>query len=99
MGPSIFQEDYEVGVELKDVFEKKHPYASSYFSPYHDKEKRLFDLRGFVLHPFLEMPFVSKEIVDMNTFREADLFFSCRRQTKNGETPFGCQLSAIGITS
>ena len=98
MGPSIFPENYDVGLDVYELFIKQHSDNKLFFTPHpHIKAKFLFDLRAYIRHYLQQFSLDSLLCVAQDTYANDALFFSCRRATHQRQTTFGCQLSVIGI--
>ena len=94
IGPCIFQDNYEVGPEVFDAFKKNH---KNCFSPSNRPEHYMFDLPELVRQQLLQQGVTHIENIGLNTYQQAEDFFSCRRAFHKGEKGFGCMLSAITL--
>ena len=56
-----------------------------------------FDLPGYVAERLRSSGIVKTEIVGLDTYTEADRFYSYRRATHLGEADYGRQVSLIGL--
>ncbi|MCR4265766.1 peptidoglycan editing factor PgeF [Nitratireductor sp. ZSWI3] len=94
LGPSISQENYEVGPEFVDRFTAADADNRRWFSPSDKAGHALFDLNGYTVAR-LAGAGVTAEFVGRCTYAEEDHFYSYRRATHRGETDYGRQISAI----
>lgn len=93
LGPCIGPENYEVGDAFRDEFlEVDEDYARFFHAPTGGKPH--FDLPAFILSR-LRMMEVRADWVGHCTYAEADRFFSYRRNTHQGLSGYGRNLSAI----
>lgn len=90
IGPCIFQDSYEVGLEVYDQVDEKQFFRAV------GGDHFLFDLPGFVIHQLRSLGVKEITPPPYNTYTHPDLFFSCRRAQYLSEPSFGCQLSVIG---
>ncbi len=95
VGPMIHKESYEVGSEVREAFCEKDKHLDVFFFPCVMPGKYTFDLQGMIVHQ-LESYGVSVEVLGHDTYRQASDYFSNRRSFHQGESRYGCQLSAIG---
>ncbi len=95
VGPSIGPDSYEVGVELRERFLSEEPGNATFFRPAADRW--LFDLPRYVGRAVEKAGANAPQIVENDTCREADTFFSYRRSCKNGEPDYGRQVSVIAL--
>ncbi|WP_309083225.1 peptidoglycan editing factor PgeF [Chelativorans sp.] len=94
LGPSISQENYEVGPEFVERFCAAEAANSSYFSPSERSGHALFDLNRYTVDRLIRAG-VTAEGLCRCTYAEEDSFFSYRRTTHRGEPDYGRQISAI----
>ncbi len=98
IGPSISQENYEVGPEFRRQFCDENAAYADFFTPSPLPERAdhwQFDLPGFVAHRLKSCGIM--HIVDRPacTYAEEGSFFSYRRSTHRREPDYGRNLSAI----
>ncbi len=98
LGPSISQENYEVGPEFVETFAASEPGASRFFRQSDRSGHAMFDLWAFIVQR-LERAGVTVSMTGNCTYAEEESFFSYRRTTHRGEADYGRQLSAISIRS
>lgn len=95
VGPCIAQASYEVGLEFLERFIDSDPASAAFFAPGVSREKRQFDLPGYVLSRLRAAGVGACEGIGRDTCAEPDLFYSNRRAFKQGEPDYGRLLSAI----
>jgi YfiH family protein len=99
VGPCIGPKSYEVGVEFLDRFVAEAPDSARFFQPGVTADKRLFDLPAFVLSRLDRAGVGKSEWIGLDTYPDADLFYSNRRAVHRGEPDYGRQLSAIMLVA
>ncbi|MEN3974629.1 peptidoglycan editing factor PgeF [Emcibacter sp. SYSU 3D8] len=97
IGPCIAQQSYEVGPEFRARFVLKYDAFQHFFSPSPKPGHFLFDLPGFIEARLAEAGVGTIERLGIDTYSDADRFFSYRRTTHRGEPDYGRQLSAIAL--
>ena len=94
VGPCIGKENYEVGEEFLYRFMTQDKSNQVFFTKKNDK-KYLFDIRSYVVNKLKINEVSNIDNVDVNTFKEADNFFSYRRSQQLGEPDYGRCISTI----
>lgn len=97
LGPTITQENYEVGADMADAILKDSPEAGRFFAAGAEPDKRQFDLPGFIVARLQAAGVAAATFVGRCTYGEEEAFFSFRRATHRAETDYGRQLAAIAI--
>jgi len=97
IGPCIGPRSYEVGPEFERAFVEADPAFGRFFHRGEEGARPRFDLPGCTRARLLAagVPEGQIEVLALDTFEQADLFFSHRRNALAGEPRFGVQLSAI----
>ena len=95
IGPCIGKKNYEVDNDFFKKFVLKSKKNLRYFSK-KNKKKKFFNLRKFVSDKLLEMK-VKIDHVNLDTFKETNLFFSYRRSTFLKQTDYGRCISVIRL--
>ncbi len=95
IGPCIAQSSYEVGAEILESFTNAQSGSDRFFKPSQMQGHHMFDLSGFVHNCLQQSGVQNIENLKLDTYSNADLFFSCRRANHKDEPTFGCGLSAI----
>ncbi len=93
VGPCIAQGSYEV----TDDFQRQFTDAEACFFAAGRSGHRQFDLPGYVAHRLSESGVGLLEVLNRDTYREEEMFFSFRRSTHRGEPTYGRQISLIGL--
>lgn len=96
LGPTISQENYEVGPEFKERFVDADRANADFFRPSSRAGHHLFDLPGFIFAR-LTRTGVAAHSTALCTYADAERFFSYRRATHRGEADYGRLLSAITL--
>ena len=96
VGPCIGQPSYEVDEAFRARFLEHDPDNARFFVP-GDAGKPHFDLEAYVVHRLLAVGIDEVEALNLDTYSDADRFYSYRRSTHRGEADYGRQLSAIAI--
>lgn len=97
IGPCIDQESYEVSEELYREFLNQSSENKQFFKPQDTPEKFLFDLPAYVEYQLSKSNVGHIERLPYSTYKQEELFFSCRRATHQGEKDFGGHLSIISL--
>lgn len=96
IGPCIAQASYEVDAAFFDRFVAVDPAFETFFAsgtPGHHQ----FDLEGFVASRLAAACVGHVHAAGLDTYAQADRFFSYRRATHRGEPDYGRQLSLIAL--
>jgi hypothetical protein len=96
VGPCIAQPSYEVDEAFRARFLDADGENARFFVP-GPADKPHFDLEGYVVHRLIAAGVGEVEELNLDTYAEADRFFSFRRATHRGEADYGRQLSAIAL--
>lgn len=94
LGPTISQENYEVGADFEVKLLGKDGAGAAFFSRGQNDDKRQFDLPGYIMMR-LERAGVQGVDTGLCTYAGADRFFSFRRTTHRQEADYGRQMSAL----
>ena len=94
IGPTIAQENYEVGPELLEDFVAEDPDADRFFVG-GTGDRLHFDLPGYGLHRLRAAGVAHAEWVRHCTYRDPQRFFSFRRATHRQEADYGRLISVI----
>lgn len=94
LGPSISQDNYEVGPEFFERFTAAQPASADFFTASGKPGHFMFDLNGYTMRR-LEAAGVDAYRLDRCTYADEELFFSYRRTTHRAEPDYGRQISAI----
>jgi polyphenol oxidase len=96
LGPSISQDNYEVGPEFIGRALTADKANERWFVPSVRGGHAMFDLRGMTIHR-LEKAGIRAAMIDACTYADEEAWFSYRRTTHRGEPDYGRQISAIAI--
>ena len=96
VGPCIAQASYEVNEAFRGRFIDDDPANERFFAA-STVEKPHFDLEAYVVHRLLVAGIGEVEALHLDTYADADRFYSYRRATHRGEADYGRQLSAIAL--
>ena len=97
VGPVIGPRSYEVGEEFEATFLQQDPRSAHRFAKAAARDKRLFDLPGFVLDRLARAGVRNAEWIERDTFAEPDLFFSHRRAVQAAEPETGRMIAVITL--
>jgi purine-nucleoside/S-methyl-5'-thioadenosine phosphorylase / adenosine deaminase len=98
LGPTISQDNYEVGPEFVERLKTETPDNKRFFRPSERPDHALFDLPAYILHR-LEVAGVEAQWTGHCTYGDEERFYSYRRKTHRGEPDYGRQISAIMMRS
>ena len=96
VGPCIAQPSYEVDEGFRIRFVEDDGSNARFFAT-GISGKPHFDLPAYVVHRLLAAGVGQVEALHLDTYADADRFFSFRRATHVGEADYGRQLSAIAV--
>ena len=96
LGPSISQDNYEVGPEFIGRALTADKANTRWFVPSERDGHAMFDLRGMTIDR-LEKAGIRAAMIEACTYADEDKWFSYRRTTHRGEPDYGRQISAIAI--
>jgi len=97
IGPCIKKENYEVKEDFYEKFISQNKKNLFFFEKI-SNDKYIFDLRGFINNELINLNINDIENVNMDTFSEKELFYSCRRSRFNKEKDYGRCISVILMT-
>ena len=98
IGPCIARASYEVDDAFLRRFEEVDPANERFFSPARAGHHH-FDLEAYVAHRLATAGVARVEALGLDTYAQADRFYSFRRATHRGEPDYGRQISLIGLPS
>ncbi len=97
VGPCIDKKSYEVDSNFYKKFISRSKKNKIYFLK-KNKNKKLFDLRGYVTNKLLKLN-INVDHINLDTFKQKSIFFSYRRSQKKRETDYGRCISVISLTN
>ena len=95
IGPSISRENYEVGKKFKDKFIKKNKKNIAFFKI--NKNRIYFDLKKKKKKQVKLNKIKNIDLLNIDTFKEKNNFFSARRSLNLKHTDYGRNISIIVI--
>lgn len=98
IGPCIARASYEVDAAFERRFEEQDPENERFFAAGREGHAQ-FDLEGYVAHRLAAAGVRTIEMMGLDTYADADRFYSFRRATHRGEPDYGRQISIIGLRS
>lgn len=96
IGPCIARASYEVDESFIRRFGEHDPANERFFAPGRPGHYQ-FDLEAYVAHRLAGAGLNRIELLGLDTYADADRFFSFRRATHRGEPGYGRQISIIGL--
>jgi polyphenol oxidase len=96
VGPCIALPSYEVDQAFRARFLDADSENARFFAA-GPAGKPHFDLEAYVVHRLIAAGIDEVEALNLDTYADAERFFSFRRSTHRGEADYGRQLSAIAI--
>lgn len=96
VGPCIGQASYQVDETFRGRFLGLEP-ASDRFFALGPEGRPHFDLTAYVAARLTAAGIASVEALGLDTYADADRFYSYRRSTHRGEADYGRQLSCIAV--
>jgi len=97
VGPCVGQDSYEVGPDLRDQVLPTLAGAAALFRSGRPPDRQHFDLAGYCLARLRAAGIADAYALGVDTFADAERFFSHRRRTLAGGGPIGHQISAIAL--
>ena len=98
IGPAIARRSYEVDEDFLRRFAESDPANDRFFSPGREGHHQ-FDLEGYVAARLAAAGVTRVEALGLDTYSDADRFFSYRRATHRGEATYGRQISLIALSA
>jgi hypothetical protein len=95
IGPTIQQSSYEVGQEFIDNFTSEAEANRQFFSAGVKPGKFMFNLPAYVEQRLLRNGVAKVENTGIDTLSAPEKYFSFRRNTLEGKTEYGRQISSI----
>jgi len=97
LGPTIRQENYEVGPELVERFLAVDADNARFFSAAARGGHAMFDLTGYIAARVQRAGIVKFEDLALCTYAEPERFYSFRRATHLSEPDYGRHINAIAL--
>jgi YfiH family protein len=96
VGPCIGRDSYEVDDDFRRQFLEEDEDNARFFTDEPGSQPH-FDLTAYVVHRLLAAGIGEVEALHLDTYAEAERFYSYRRASHRGEADYGRQLSAIAL--
>lgn len=97
LGPTIAQTSYEVDAAFRDHFTAADDGHFAEAPPRADADRWHFDLPAYILEKLRQSGVDQAVSLALDTYTEADRYYSFRRASQQGEPTYGRQLSAIAV--
>ena len=97
IGPTIGPRSYEVGPDFPAPVIAANPAAARHFTPAAHPGHHMFDLPGYIVMRLEAAGAGQVENMALDTYADAERFFSYRRTTHRGEADYGRMLAAIAL--
>ncbi len=97
LGPCIHQDSYEIGPDLYNQLMQQENIDPYPFLQKHTAKNWLFNLPSFVKELLYQENITAVTNIDLDTYKNDALFFSCRRSAHKNEKGFGVQMSLIAL--
>ena len=95
IGPCISQKSYEVQNDFKSKFLKQNKKNKIFFN--NVKNKTYFSLNKYVNYQLKSLGIKKVDIIDQDTYKEENNFFSARRSINKKQDDYGRNISLIMI--
>ncbi|MGE3319329.1 MAG: peptidoglycan editing factor PgeF [Candidatus Berkiella sp.] len=95
IGPGIAQQSYQVSQSFYQQFCKASRENAAFFSPCEQPLHWRFDLKGFIRQRLEALRIHLIEDMDLDTYHQEALFYSCRRAFHRGQPDFGGHLACL----
>ncbi|MBN9062866.1 MAG: polyphenol oxidase [Rhizobiales bacterium 65-9] len=96
LGPTIGPKSYEVGPEFVARLTENDESRDRFFAPSENPGHALFDLPSYILTRLREAGVAAHDLA-LDTYADADRFFSYRRSVHRKEEDYGRLISAIAL--
>lgn len=97
IGPCIARASYEVDAAFPRRFTADDPANDRFFVDSDRPGHHRFDLGAYVAHRLAAVGVRTVEALGIDTYADAERFFSFRRATHRGEDDYGRQIALIGL--
>ena len=97
LGPTIGKASYEVGFEFVARFRAADSDNERFFSPSQRDGHAMFDLPAYIGARVAEAGVTAFENLHLDTYADAERFYSYRRTTHRGESDYGRLIAAIAL--
>jgi YfiH family protein len=97
LGPTIRQENYEVGAEFVERFLAADSDNAGFFKDAPRPSHAMFDLTGYIAARVQQAGIVNFEDLGLCTYADPERFYSFRRSTHLSEPDYGRHINAIAL--
>ncbi len=97
IGPCIARASYEVDAAFLTRFTDAEPANERFFADGKRADHHQFDLEAYVAHRLAAAGVTRVAAMGLDTYSQADRYFSFRRATHAGEPDYGRQISLIAL--
>lgn len=97
IGPCIARASYEVDAGFLSRFTDADPANERFFADGKRADHYQFDLEAYVAHRLASAGIMRVAALGLDTYSQADRFFSFRRATHAGDPDYGRQISLIAL--
>jgi len=97
LGPCIAQESYEVGPEFVAAFAAADASSQRFFAPGARDGRAMFDLSGYIAERARRAGIGRFESLGLDTYADAERFYSYRRATHRAEPDYGRLVAAVAL--
>lgn len=97
IGPCIARASYEVDAGFFQRFAEHDPENERFFAEGVRPAHFQFDLEAYVAHRLAAAGLRTVEMLGLDTYADAERFYSFRRATHRGEPDYGRQIALIGL--
>lgn len=97
VGPCISRSSYEVTIDFVDPFLEENEDAENFFHSGAKEGQLMFDLSGYCAWRLFRVGLKNVTVMDKDTYKNQDEFYSYRRATHNNDSDYGRQISVISI--
>ena len=97
LGPTIRQENYEVGAEFVERFLAADSDNAGFFKDAARAHHAMFDLTGYIAARVQQAGIVNFEDLGLCTYADPERFYSFRRSTHLSEPDYGRHINAIAL--
>ncbi|MEA3036214.1 MAG: purine-nucleoside/S-methyl-5-thioadenosine phosphorylase / adenosine deaminase [Sphingomonadales bacterium] len=97
VGPCIARRSYEVDEAFLRRFTEAQAGNERFFSDGARRDRRQFDLEGYVLSRLADAGLTRIEAMGEDTYSQPERYFSYRRATHRGEPDYGRQISLVAL--
>ncbi len=98
VGPCIAKSSYEVSESFSGAFIEEDAQSKAFFVSTANPGHLMFDLSGYCAWRLSRTNINNTTLIDIDTYRNENEFYSFRRSTHRSESNYGRQISVISIS-